>query len=220
MTKRAREHLAAVDPVLAQLIALAPAWRHTRNDADTFEYLVRAVAHQQLNGKAAQTIVGRFIALTKGPAFPSAKAVARMPLADLRNVGLSTAKSQAILGLAQASERGTLPTLATLARTPDDDIVQTLTQHRGIGPWTVQMMLMFRMRRPDVMPVLDFGVRNGFRLAYGKTEMPTPRALAEATTHWAPYRSYGAWLMWRAVELHTEGRLPAPKRPRTPRGNK
>jgi hypothetical protein len=100
--------------------------------------------------------------------------------------------------------------LHTLA---DDEIVERITQVRGIGRWTVEMMLMSRLGRPDVLPVDDFGVRNGFRLAYGLRGMPTTRALAEFGARWAPYRSVAAWYLWRAVDLHRAGKLPAPATP-------
>ncbi len=109
---------------------------------------------------------------------------------------------------------GTVPDTATLLPLDDDAIVARLTAVRGIGRWTVEMMLMFQLGRPDVLPVDDFGVRNGFRLAYGLRAMPAPRALAAFGARWAPHRSAAAWYLWRACDLHKAGTLPAPLRPR------
>ena len=131
----------------------------------------------------------------------------------MRAVGLSFAKIASIKDLARKTLDGVVPPSEILHTLGDDEIVERITQVRGIGRWTVEMMLMSRLGRPDVLPIDDFGVRNGFRLAYGLRGMPTTRALAEFGARWAPYRSVAAWYLWRAVDLHREGKLPAPATP-------
>jgi len=140
--------------------------------------------------------------------FPSPAAVLATPAATLRAVGFSFAKIRALHDLAAKTLSGIVPPSAHLDELPDEAVVERLTQVRGIGPWTVHMMLMFQLGRADVLPVDDFGVCNGFRLAYGLKGMPTPRALAEFAERWRPYRTMASWYLWRAVELHRDERLP------------
>jgi DNA-3-methyladenine glycosylase II len=218
-----RRRLAKSDPVLAGVIraagkyALEPSATHT-----PFHALARAVAHQQLNGIAAESIFGRFVGLyqtTEGAiagmveAALEAELVLDTPDDKLRSVGLSYAKIASIKDLARKTLDGVVPPYEILHTLADDEIVERLTQVRGIGRWTVEMLLMFRLGRPDVLPVDDFGVRNGFRLAYRLRGMPTPRALAEFGARWAPFRTVAAWYLWRAVDLHKAGKLPAPAQP-------
>jgi DNA-3-methyladenine glycosylase II len=215
-----RRRLSRTDPVLAGVMraagryALEPATTHT-----PFHALARAIAHQQLNGIAAESIFGRFVGLystTDAPvegmaeALLEAELVLETPDEKLRSVGLSFAKIAGIKDLARKTLDGVVPAYEILRTLADDEIIERLTQVRGIGRWTVEMLLMLRLGRPDVLPVDDFGVRNGFRLAYGLRGMPTARALAEFGARWAPYRSVAAWYLWRAVELHKAGKLPAP----------
>jgi DNA-3-methyladenine glycosylase II len=215
-----RRRLARIDPVLAGVIraagryALEPSATHT-----PFHALARAIAHQQLNGIAAQSIFGRFCGLYNATenalagmaeATLEAELVLDTPDEKLRAVGLSFAKIASIKDLARKTLDGVVPPYEILHTLADEEIVERLTQVRGIGRWTVEMLLMFRLGRPDVLPIDDFGVRNGFRLAYGLRGMPTPRALAEFGARWAPYRSVAAWYLWRAVDLHKAGKLPAP----------
>lgn len=175
-----------------------------------FHALARAIAHQQLNGTAAESIFGRFCGLYSGAALLEAELVLNTPDDKLRAVGLSFAKIASIKDLARKTIDGVVPPHDILHTLADEEIIERITQVRGIGRWTVEMMLMFRLGRPDVLPVDDFGVRNGFRLAYGLRGMPTTRALAEYGARWAPYRSVAAWYLWRAVDLHRAGKLPAP----------
>jgi DNA-3-methyladenine glycosylase II len=210
-----RRRLAKTDPVLAGVIraagkyALEPAATHT-----PFHALARAIAHQQLNGTAAESIFGRFCRLYaeggEAAAALEAQLVLDTPDEKLRAVGLPFAKIASIKDLARKTLDGVVPPYEILHTLPDDDIVERLTQVRGIGRWTVEMLLMFRLGRPDVLPIDDFGVRNGFRLAYGLRGMPTSRALGEFGARWAPYRSVAAWYLWRAVDLHKAGKLPEP----------
>jgi DNA-3-methyladenine glycosylase II len=212
-----RRRLARVDPVLANLIRAAGKYTVQPEATHTpFHALARAIAHQQLNGTAAESIFGRFVALysrqgqAAGAALLEAELVLETPDAKLRAVGLSFAKITGIKDLARKTLEGTVPPYEILHTLADEDIMERITQVRGIGRWTVEMLLMFRLGRPDILPIDDFGVRNGFRLAYGLRGMPTPRALGEYGVRWAPFRSVAAWYLWRAVDLHKAGKLPAP----------
>jgi DNA-3-methyladenine glycosylase II len=206
-----RRRLSKVDPVLAGLIRAAGKFTHVPNAEHTpFHALARAIAHQQLNGTAAESIFGRFCGLYAGAALLEAELVLDTPDDKLRAVGLSFAKIASIKDLARKTVDGTVPAYEILHTLADEEIIERITQVRGIGRWTVEMLLMFRLGRPDILPVDDFGVRNGFRLAYGLRGMPTTRALAEYGARWAPFRSVAAWYLWRAVDLHRAGKLPAP----------
>lgn len=213
-----KRRLSTVDPILANVIRAAGKFTHTTSSQHTpFHALARAIAHQQLNGTAAESIFGRFVGLYAengaAAALLEAQLVLATPDEKLRAVGLSFAKIASIKDLAQKTLDGVVPTSEILHTLADEEIIERLTQVRGIGRWTVEMMLMSRLGRPDVLPIDDFGVRNGFRLAYGLRGMPTPRALAEFGARWAPYRSVAAWYLWRAVDLHRDGKLPAPATP-------
>jgi DNA-3-methyladenine glycosylase II len=210
-----RRRLAKSDPNLANVIRAAGKLTHqTNSDHSPFHALARAIAHQQLNGTAAESIFGRFVNLYvlegKAAALLEAELVLATPDEKLRSVGLSFAKIASIKDLARKTLDGVVPPSEILHTLEDAEIIERITQVRGIGRWTVEMMLMSRLGRPDVLPVDDFGVRNGFRLAYGLRGMPTPRALAEYGARWAPFRSVAAWYLWRAVDLHKAGKLPAP----------
>ena len=211
-----KQHFAACDPVMAALMRAAGPYRLAPEATHSpFEALARAITHQQLNGTAANRILTRFIDLCGDGAFPEPAAVLARPDAELRAVGLSFAKIASLKDLATKTGSGIVPDSAVLVALDSEEIIERLTQVRGVGRWTVEMLLMFQLGRPDVLPVDDFGVRNGFRLAYGLAGMPTPRALAAFGERWAPQRTAAAWYLWRAVELAREGRLPAPAgRPR------
>lgn len=213
-------HLAR-DPVMAALIeAVGDYGLRQHGTPSAFQALVRAIAHQQLHANAARAILGRLEAHFDGRQ-PSAAELAAEPSAALRSIGFSTAKVAALKDLARCSLAGIVPEWQALAALSDAEIVAQLTQCRGIGRWTVEMLLIFELGRADVLPVDDFGVRNGFRLAYGLRKMPAPRALASFGERWAPYRSAAAWYLWRANELERAGRLPRPAvRIRLPRVTK
>jgi DNA-3-methyladenine glycosylase II len=213
-----KRRLVKVDPVLANLIRAAGKLTHTTSAQHSpFHALARAIAHQQLNGTAAESIFGRFVGLYAVDGMDAAMLEAEMVLETpddkMRAVGLSFAKIASIKDLARKTLDGVVPPSEILHTLADDEIVERITQVRGIGRWTVEMMLMSRLGRPDVLPVDDFGVRNGFRLAYGLRGMPTTRALAEYGARWAPFRSVAAWYLWRAVDLHRAGKLPKPATP-------
>jgi DNA-3-methyladenine glycosylase II len=207
--RRGARALAACDPVMARLIALAgPCTWEPRVELGPFETLARAITHQQLNGTAAERIFARFKALFAPSPFPEPAALATATDAALRATGLSFAKIRALRDLADKVATGVVPTTEQLHALDSDVIIERITQVRGIGRWTVEMLLMFQLGRLDILPVDDFGVCNGFRLVYGLKGMPRPRALAEFGARWAPHRSLAAWYLWRAVDLARAQKLP------------
>ena len=206
--------LAECCPVMARLIeAVGPCTWELRADLPPFQTLARAIAHQQLNGVAAERIFARFKALYAPAPFPQPAELLATPEAALRATGLSFAKIAALRDLAEKVASGVVPTSDELHALESDAIIERLTEVRGIGRWTVEMLLMFQLGRPDILPVDDFGVCNGFRLTYGLKGMPRPRALAEFGARWAPNRSLASWYLWRAIELHRAKRLPRAGRP-------
>lgn len=220
MSKRIIRHLSTVDVVMGGVIeAAGPYALKADLEGSPFLALARAIAHQQLNGTAANTILTRFInTVGTGGEFPTPQQVLDAPEATLRAAGFSFAKIASLRDLAQKTLDGVVPGREVLITLGNDEIVERLTQVRGIGRWTVEMMLMFQLGRPDILPVDDFGVRNGFRLAYGLRKMPAPKALALFGERWSPHRSAAAWYLWRAVEMHRAGTLPIPnERTRLPR---
>ncbi len=197
----ARRHISAADPVMAALCARIGACRLVvRRQMEPYESLVRAIAHQQLHGRAAELILGRFLALYPGEAFPAPELVLATEEAVLRGCGFSGGKIAAIRDIAAHAARGVVPTRRAATRLPDDALIERLTPIRGVGRWTVEMLLIFTLGRPDVLPVDDFGVREGYRRLHELPEQPRPRALAQLGEAWAPYRSTAAWYLWRAAD--------------------
>jgi len=164
-----------------------------------YEALTRAIAHQQLNGRAAETILTRFVALFANGRFPSPAAVAAARPATLRRAGFSRGKVRAIKDIARHALQGAVPTRRAARHLDDQVLIERLTQIHGVGQWTVEMLLIFTLGRPDVLPVDDFGVREGYRVAYGRRARPTPEALRAFGERWKPYRSVAAWYLWRAA---------------------
>ncbi len=200
-------HLGAVDPTLAIVIERAPPCDLApRRLASLFDVLLRAIVYQQLNGKAAHSIHQRVQALFPGNR-PTPAAVLALADEPLRAAGLSRNKLASIRDLAAKSIDGTVPTPATAKKLSDAELVARLTAVRGIGPWTVHMLLMFDLGRPDVLPTGDYGVREGFRKLYRKRRQPTPAELEKHARRWAPYRSVASWYLWRVheIELPQEG---------------
>src|SRR5713101_3012451 len=169
-----------------------------------FDALAESIAYQQLNGKAAATIWGRVRALYPKSKWLDPTKVLATPDETLRAAGLSRSKTAAIKDLAAKTLDGTVPSGRTLLRMSDDEIVARLTQVRGIGRWTVEMLLLFDLGRPDVWPVDDYGVRKGFAKTFGKRKLPTPKQLMKFGEKWRPYRSAAAWYFWRAVDESTK----------------
>ncbi len=198
----ALRHLRRADPALARIIRRAgPCTLQPRGTQSLFHALAESITYQQLSGKAAATIFGRVVALFAPKRFPTPADLLAMPDARLRAAGLSAAKTAALKDLARKSIDGTVPTLAQVRRLEDAEIIERLTAVRGIGVWTVEMLLMFRLGRPDVLPVADLGVRKGFMVTYGLEAMPKPAEMTELAERWRPYRTVGSWYMWRACEL-------------------
>jgi DNA-3-methyladenine glycosylase II len=190
-------HILSVDPSFETTIRAAGPFQPRPPDADPFNSLARAIVFQQLAGRAASAIHGRFTALYGGR--PTADAVLATSVEDLRAVGLSINKATSLRDLALKSSDGTVP-LDHLDELSDDEIVARLSAVRGIGRWTAEMFLMFQLRRQDVWPVDDYGVRKGFGVIHGLEAPPTPKALQLLGETYRPYRSAAAWYCWRAVE--------------------
>jgi len=204
-------HLCRVDPVMKRLISLVgPCALPPPARRSPFESLVRAIAYQQLHAKAAECILARFIALCPGRRFPKPADVLALAPDNIREAGFSRAKIAALQDLAAKAIDGTLPSAAVIRRLDDDVIVDRLVAVRGIGRWTVEMLLIFQLGRPDVLPVDDFGVRNGFRIAYKRKAMPTPKELLVYGERWRPYRTAAAWYLWRAADQAKVVRTPLP----------
>lgn len=199
--QEAVEYLAKADVKLARLIKRAgPFALQIRAMHNPFEALARNIIFQQLHGSAAEAIHRRVLLLF-GKSKLDPHDIISAPLKSLRGAGLSAAKTAAIRDLAAKTLDGTVPSLARLRRMTDEEIIERLTEVRGIGRWTVEMLLMFRLGRPDVLPVGDYAVRKGFALVYGLKEMPKPKELMEYGERWRPFRSVASWYMWRALEL-------------------
>lgn len=208
MKARLLRHFATKDPVVASIVAVSTAYNlHRKPDRTVFETLARSIASQQLSGVVADKIIRRLIEL-HGGCFPTPQQMVAATPESLRAVGFSFAKIAALKDLAAHVLDGRLPADEVLATLDDEAVIERCVAVRGVGPWTAQMLLMFHFGRPDVMPADDYGVRNGFRLAYGLKGLPKPRALLAYADRWRPYRSAGAWYLWRAVELHQQGLLP------------
>jgi DNA-3-methyladenine glycosylase II len=210
MNRPAVRHLARVDPVMRTLIRRVGPCRLAVRNHSPFETLVRAIAHQQIHGRAAEAILGRFLARFPGRRFPAPEAVAAVPARTLRRVGFSRAKIRSIKDIARKAVRGRVPTTRACRRLSDAEIIARLTPLRGVGQWTVEMLLIFTLGRPDVLPVDDFGVREGFKVAYGRRTQPTPKQLRRYGERWRPYRSVAAWYLWRAAERALHRKI-APK---------
>lgn len=170
-----------------------------RRENDLFSALARAIVYQQLSGKAAATIHGRFTTLFND-SLPEATQARRLSMEQLRGVGLSRNKGLAILDLAEKSLDGCLASARQMARMDDPLVIANLCQVRGIGPWTAQMFLIFNLGRPDVMPASDLGVQKGVQAIYRMRRLPEPEQLMRKTRHLAPYRSAASWYFWRAAD--------------------
>jgi 3-methyladenine DNA glycosylase/8-oxoguanine DNA glycosylase len=202
--QRAAEHLRAADATLARLIdAVGPPRLEAelKTTRSVFLALAEAIVHQQLSGKAAATIFGRVLALfPRSRSGPRPEHVLQVSDARLRAAGVSRPKQLALRDLARRAHAGEIPSLAALRRMPDGEIVESLCAVRGIGRWTAEMLLIFRLGRPDVLPVDDLGVRRGYAVAFRKRALPAPRDLERIGERWRPYRTLASWYLWRALE--------------------
>jgi len=208
------EHLSRVDRKLARIIAKSgPCGLHPERTQSMFEALLESIIYQQLNGKVAATITGRVKALfpenshrirtRRGlvAAFPTPEQILAATPELLRSAGLSQAKMLAIRDLAAKTLDGTVPTTREAHRMSDDELVERLVQVRGIGRWTVEMLLLFRLGRPDVLAVDDYGIRKGFAKLHRMVELPKPKELLAYGERWRPHRSVASWYLWRAAEI-------------------
>jgi 3-methyladenine DNA glycosylase/8-oxoguanine DNA glycosylase len=199
--EHAHQLLRASHPRMARLIARSR--RYNITPAVTirpFDALAESIAYQQLSGKAAATIFGRVRALYPKRKWLDPEQLLATPDETLRAAGLSRAKTASLKDLAAKTIDGTVPTGRALIRMSDDEIVTRLTAVRGIGRWTVEMLLLFDLGRPDVWPVDDYGVRKGFAKTFGRRQLPTPKQLMKFGEKWRPYRSVAAWYFWRALD--------------------
>jgi 3-methyladenine DNA glycosylase/8-oxoguanine DNA glycosylase len=196
--------LRTADPILGRSIDAIGAFalaREVRATKSVYEALAEAIVAQQLSGKAAATIYGRVCALFPGNrGGPRPEQILATSDEALRGAGLSRAKGLALRDLAERTLAGEIPTLAQARRLDDDEVVARLTAVRGIGRWTAEMFLIFRLGRPDVLPVDDYGVRKGFALAFGHAELPHPKALSAHGERWAPFRTVASWYLWRVAD--------------------
>lgn len=194
--------LAAQDRRLARLMERAgPFHLPIEKLQSPFQALFKAIVYQQLSGKAAATILSRVKSQFPGRHGLSPAAVLAAQEENLRQAGMSRAKIAAVRDLAAKTIDGTVPGLARLRKMSDEEILSRLVSVRGVGTWTVEMLLMFQLGRPDVMPVSDLGVRRGFMLTYRTPEMPKPNVILKQAERWRPYRSVASWYLWRAVDL-------------------
>jgi DNA-3-methyladenine glycosylase II len=194
-------HLKASDPALAELIGrIGPFAMELKPAKSLFEALLRSIVFQQLHGKAAATIHARVLAALEKHGGPTAEALSRASDEELRAAGLSRGKLAAARDLAEKSLAGVVPTFREAHSLSDDELVERLTQIRGIGPWTVHMLLIFYLGRPDVMPTGDFAIRLGFKNLLRKRREPSPAAVLKHARKWAPYRSVASWYLWRSLD--------------------
>jgi DNA-3-methyladenine glycosylase II len=199
--EEAHRHIAATDRRMAALIARSLRYNIKQTPViRPFDALAESIAYQQLSGKAAATIFGRVRALYPERKYLDPTLVLETKDENLRAAGLSRSKVAALKDLAAKTLDGTVPTGRTLSRMNDDEIIARLTAVRGIGRWTVEMLLIFDLGRPDVWPVDDYGVRKGFAKTFGRRHLPKPKQLMKFGEKWRPYRSVAAWYFWRALD--------------------
>ncbi len=200
-------HLSKTDPVMRRLIReVGPFTLTPRSKRSPFESLARSIAYQQLHERAAESILRRFVALFPTRRFPRPDDLLAMNEQAIRGAGFSQAKVAALRDLAAKTLDGIVPTGAIVRKLDDEAIIERLIAVRGIGRWTVEMLLIFRLGRQDVLPVDDFGVRNGFRIAYGLRTMPTPKEVLRYGERWKPYRTAAAWYLWRVADRAREAK--------------
>ena len=196
--------LAAGDERLAAAIGLIGPCTLKAGRGSPYEALLSAIVHQQVHGKAAAAILGRVRALYPADRYPTPEELLATPMARLRAAGLSRAKLAAIRDVAARTLDGTVPDRRRIMRLTDAAIIERLVAVRGVGRWTAEMLLMFTLNRPDILPVDDYGIRQGYKLLYGKRREPKPRWLARYGERWAPHRTTASWYLWRYVEYIRE----------------
>jgi DNA-3-methyladenine glycosylase II len=197
--RKAVDHLKKCDPVLAAIIKRVGPCKMEFTPAE-FCSLAEAIVYQQLNGKAALTIFNRFAELAGKPLTPDG--VLKLTDTQLRGVGLSKQKSSYLKDLAAKTASGLLD-FSRLPHLPDEEVIEHLTQVKGIGVWTAHMFLMFSLRRPNVLPTGDYGVQAALKKHYGKRKLPKPKDMEKIARAWEPYRSVACWYMWRSLDIRT-----------------
>jgi DNA-3-methyladenine glycosylase II len=203
MHRKAIAHLSSADPALGAVIAkVGPYKLKARADGTHFDHVVRSIVGQQLSGAAAQTIYKRVLGL-KGGKPPTPKDFLKFPVEKLRAAGLSGRKVEYVKELAQRTHDGSIAILK-IHEMEDDAVMETLVSVRGIGPWTAQMVMMFRLGRPDIFPELDLGVQKAVQKLRRMRKLPTPKQMTKIGKMYAPYRTYAAWYLWRSLELPGE----------------
>jgi DNA-3-methyladenine glycosylase II len=203
MSRRALLHLRAADPALATIIDRVGPYRLTpRTEGTHFDYVVRCIVGQQLSGKAAATIYKRVCELY-GEGLPTPAQLLKTPDATLRAAGLSGRKVEYVKELAARTQAKSIAIL-DIHDMSDDDVMETLVSVRGIGRWTAQMVLMFRLGRPDILPELDLGVQKAVQRLHRMRKLPSPEKLQKIGKKWSPYRTFAAWYLWRSLELPAE----------------
>ena len=197
----ATRQLAASDERLARLIEeTLPFQLDIAGAPSPYEVLIESITHQSISGKAAATIFARIKALGANDRAPTPQEMLKLPKRALRKVGLSGAKILAMKDLAKKTIEGIVPSLEEAEKLSDEELVERLVSVRGIGAWTVEMFLIFRLGRPDVLPIHDLGVKKGWAVTYGKRHMPKPKELLAFGERWRPYRTVASWYMWRACQ--------------------
>lgn len=197
--RRVEKHLKQADPVLRAIIERVGPCRMEFGPPE-FHSLAEAIVYQQLNGKAAVTIFKRFAALAGEPLTP--EGILKLTAEQMRGVGLSKQKSSYLRDLAERTHRGELD-FARLPQLSDAKVIEHLTQVKGVGVWTAQMFLMFTLRRPNVLPTGDFGVRMAIKKHYKKRQLPKPAQMEKIAKPWEPYRSVACWYLWKSLDVKT-----------------
>jgi 3-methyladenine DNA glycosylase/8-oxoguanine DNA glycosylase len=198
----AHAHLSRVDKHLAGIIERVGGFHFKLDECDSvYESLLEAIMHQSIAGKAAQVIFSRIKALGTGGRCPTPEELLRVSTPRLRKAGLSRAKVASVRDLARKTIDGIVPSIEVAEKMSDQELVERLDSVRGIGPWTVEMFLIFRLGRPDVLPIHDYGVQKGYAITYRKRKLPKPKDLLKFGELWRPYRTVAAWYLWRSVEL-------------------
>ncbi|SDB09577.1 DNA-3-methyladenine glycosylase [Pseudomonas sp. NFACC13-1] len=182
-----RRHVATIGPCLLQ----------PKPARDPYEALVRAIAYQQLHAKAGDAILGRLLALFPAQTFPTPVQILATDVAQLRGCGFSASKIATIQGIAQAALDAVVPDYATAWEMEDEALIERLISLRGVGRWTVEMLLIYSLERPDILPADDFGVREGYRRLKGLAQQPSRKQMVEIGLAWSPYRTVAAWYLWR-----------------------
>jgi DNA-3-methyladenine glycosylase II len=197
--RKAISHLRKSDPVMATIIKRIGACRMEFGPAE-FHSLAEAIVYQQLNGKAAFTIFKRFAALAGEPLTPAG--IQKLTNEQMRSAGLSKQKSSYLRDMAERAARGQLD-FSKLQRMTDEEVIEHLTQVKGVGVWTAQMFLMFTLKRPNVLPTGDFGVRMAMKKLYKKRKLPKPEQMEKIAKCWEPYRSIACWYLWKSMDTKT-----------------